>query len=70
MVIQMNKLDELENLIRNRVNNSYADLLRITSMHYETSFMRDKKMYLRGEIDTLNMILVKIEHMKEGDNDE
>ena len=66
----MNKLNELEDLIRNKINNMNSELLRISNMHYETSFMRDKKMYLRGEIDTLSMILVDIEIMNEGDADE
>ena len=65
---EMNKLNELEELIVNKINNMNSELLRITSMHYETSFMRDKKMHLRGEIDALNMVLVNIENMKEGEN--
>ena len=64
----MNKLNELEDLIRNKISSAYMELARVTNMHYETSFMRDKKMHLYGEIDALNMILSNIENMKEGDN--
>ena len=70
MVIDMNKLNELEDLIRNKISNTYMELARVSNMHYETSFMRDKKMHLRGEIDALNMVLANIENMKEGDTDE
>ena len=66
----MNKLNELEDLIKNKINNTYMELERVSNMHYETSFMRDKKMHLRGEIDALNMVLANIEQMKEGDTDE
>ena len=66
----MNKLDELEDLIKHKIDNAKMDALRISTMHYETSFMRDKRMHLYGEIDALNMVLVNIEQMKEGDANE
>lgn len=67
---QLNKLDLLEDLIIDKINNAKMDALRLSTMHYETSFMRDKRMHLYGEIDALNMVLANIEQMKEGDANE